>query len=122
MASLFRLVSSAAKPILRTSSQFPRVIAPAVLSRTIPTTIRFYSDSHEESFEEFTARYEKEFDNVNDVFELQVRILPRFPNRHLGRKIIRSLILIKLIAQPQQRFCLRSRTLPLSDRRCPQGC
>ncbi|KAL2055432.1 hypothetical protein ABVK25_004240 [Lepraria finkii] len=29
------------------------------------------SGHHEESFEEFTARYEKEFDNVNDVFELQ---------------------------------------------------
>ncbi|EPE25118.1 Cytochrome c oxidase subunit E [Glarea lozoyensis ATCC 20868] len=29
------------------------------------------STSHEESFEEFTARYEKEFDQVNDVFELQ---------------------------------------------------
>ncbi|TVY42270.1 Cytochrome c oxidase subunit 6, mitochondrial [Lachnellula subtilissima] len=26
---------------------------------------------HEESFEEFTARYEKEFDAVQDVFELQ---------------------------------------------------
>ncbi|KAK4981630.1 Cytochrome c oxidase subunit 6 [Elasticomyces elasticus] len=26
---------------------------------------------HEESFEEFTARYEKEFDGVQDVFELQ---------------------------------------------------
>ncbi|KAK4920821.1 Cytochrome c oxidase subunit 6 [Elasticomyces elasticus] len=26
---------------------------------------------HEESFEEFTARYEKEFDSVQDVFELQ---------------------------------------------------
>ncbi|KAH8773176.1 cytochrome c oxidase-like protein subunit 5A [Hyaloscypha sp. PMI_1271] len=26
---------------------------------------------HEESFEEFTARYEKEFDQVQDVFELQ---------------------------------------------------
>ncbi|KAG9236695.1 putative cytochrome c oxidase subunit 6, mitochondrial [Amylocarpus encephaloides] len=29
------------------------------------------SHSHEESFEEFTARYEKEFDQVHDVFELQ---------------------------------------------------
>ncbi|KAF2467986.1 cytochrome c oxidase subunit VI [Lindgomyces ingoldianus] len=30
------------------------------------------SDAHaEETFEEFTARYEKEFDKVNDVFELQ---------------------------------------------------
>ncbi|MCJ1369989.1 Cytochrome c oxidase subunit 6 [Loxospora ochrophaea] len=28
-------------------------------------------DHHEESFEEFTARYEKEFDAVQDVFELQ---------------------------------------------------
>ncbi|KAF2657177.1 cytochrome c oxidase subunit VI [Lophiostoma macrostomum CBS 122681] len=29
-------------------------------------------DQHaEETFEEFTARYEKEFDKVNDVFELQ---------------------------------------------------
>ncbi|KAI9727218.1 MAG: Cytochrome c oxidase subunit 6 [Cirrosporium novae-zelandiae] len=26
---------------------------------------------HEETFEEFTARYEKEFDKVQDVFELQ---------------------------------------------------
>ncbi|MCJ1278986.1 Cytochrome c oxidase subunit 6 [Puttea exsequens] len=30
------------------------------------------ADGHdEETFEEFTARYEKEFDNVQDVFELQ---------------------------------------------------
>ncbi|KAI4125172.1 MAG: hypothetical protein LQ347_005464 [Umbilicaria vellea] len=29
------------------------------------------ADHHEESFEEFTARYEKEFDSVQDVFELQ---------------------------------------------------
>ncbi|TGZ79475.1 cytochrome c oxidase [Ascodesmis nigricans] len=34
--------------------------------------VRNYSDAHaEETFEEFTARYEKEFDNVQDVFELQ---------------------------------------------------
>ncbi|KAF2455635.1 cytochrome c oxidase subunit VA-domain-containing protein [Lineolata rhizophorae] len=29
------------------------------------------ADDHEESFEEFTARYEKEFEQVQDVFELQ---------------------------------------------------
>ncbi|MCJ1245675.1 Cytochrome c oxidase subunit 6 [Trapelia coarctata] len=29
------------------------------------------ADHHEESFEEFTARYEKEFEAVQDVFELQ---------------------------------------------------
>ncbi|ORY03301.1 cytochrome c oxidase subunit VI [Clohesyomyces aquaticus] len=34
------------------------------------------SDAHaEETFEEFSARYEKEFDKVNDVFELQQRNL-----------------------------------------------
>ncbi|KAI9707813.1 MAG: Cytochrome c oxidase subunit 6 [Candelina mexicana] len=30
-----------------------------------------YNPHHEESFEEFSARYEKEFDGVQDVFELQ---------------------------------------------------
>ncbi|KAI0157814.1 cytochrome c oxidase subunit [Xylariaceae sp. FL1272] len=34
------------------------------------TTVSRRSD-HEETFEEFTARYEKEFDGVQDVFELQ---------------------------------------------------
>ncbi|KAH0547816.1 Cytochrome c oxidase subunit 6 [Glutinoglossum americanum] len=40
------------------------------------TSVRKQSDdAHaEESFEEFSARYEKEFENVQDVFELQVRI------------------------------------------------
>ncbi|KAL8650989.1 MAG: hypothetical protein Q9226_004914 [Calogaya cf. arnoldii] len=36
------------------------------------TTVRRRAGEHgEESFEEFTARYEKEFDAVQDVFELQ---------------------------------------------------
>ncbi|KAI9850599.1 MAG: Cytochrome c oxidase subunit 6 [Thelocarpon superellum] len=38
------------------------------------TGVRRRSDHdahHEESFEEFSARYEKEFDGVQDVFELQ---------------------------------------------------
>ncbi|KAI5838128.1 cytochrome c oxidase subunit VA-domain-containing protein [Morchella snyderi] len=70
MASFLRIASSAARPILRTSTtQVPRVVVPTVASKA--SAIRFYSDSHEESFEEFTARYEKEFENVNDVFELQ---------------------------------------------------
>ncbi|ROW15457.1 hypothetical protein VPNG_02363 [Cytospora leucostoma] len=34
------------------------------------TSARLFAH-HEESFEEFSARYEKEFDNVQDVFELQ---------------------------------------------------
>lgn len=53
--------------------QTPRLTRPALpVSRVVVPAIRAYSaDAHEESFEEFTARYEKEFDAVNDVFELQ---------------------------------------------------
>jgi cytochrome c oxidase subunit 5a len=54
MASFLRIASSAARPILRTSTQVPRVVVPTVASKA--SAIRFYSDSHEESFEEFTAR------------------------------------------------------------------
>ncbi|KAJ4377590.1 Cytochrome c oxidase subunit 6 [Neocucurbitaria cava] len=40
--------------------------------RAFSQTAVVKSDAHsEETFEEFTARYEKEFDKVNDVFELQ---------------------------------------------------
>jgi len=51
----------------------PRLGRPALLiPRVVVPTARAYSaDAHEESFEEFTSRYEKEFDAVNDVFELQ---------------------------------------------------
>ncbi|KAI1169091.1 cytochrome c oxidase subunit [Nemania serpens] len=35
------------------------------------TTVTRRSEHAEETFEEFTARYEKEFDGVQDVFELQ---------------------------------------------------
>lgn len=43
----------------------------AVPSSNFSTTVRARSEHGEESFEEFTARYEKEFDGVQDVFELQ---------------------------------------------------
>ncbi|KAF8460647.1 cytochrome c oxidase subunit VA-domain-containing protein [Kalaharituber pfeilii] len=56
---LLRPNSRLIRPVL---SQ-PRIVAPS--ART------YSSENHEESFEEFTARYEKEFDAVNDVFELQ---------------------------------------------------
>ncbi|KAL6706245.1 Cytochrome c oxidase subunit 6 [Coniothyrium glycines] len=40
--------------------------------RAFSQSVALKSDAHaEESFEEFTARYEKEFEKVNDVFELQ---------------------------------------------------
>ncbi|KAI9807119.1 MAG: Cytochrome c oxidase subunit 6 [Sarcosagium campestre] len=46
-------------------------VGPSLCSR-FSTSVRRRSDGHEEeSFEEFSARYEKEFDNVQDVFELQ---------------------------------------------------
>lgn len=35
------------------------------------SAIRSYSEHHEESFEEFTARYQKEFDEAYDLFEVQ---------------------------------------------------
>ncbi|CCX06199.1 cytochrome c oxidase subunit VA-domain-containing protein [Pyronema domesticum] len=60
---VFLRIAAAARPVLRTS--VTRAVAPRFVA------VRNYSDSHEESFEEFTARYEKEFDSVQDVFELQ---------------------------------------------------
>ncbi|KAK6354704.1 Cytochrome c oxidase subunit 6 [Orbilia brochopaga] len=79
-SAVFRLVSSvavAARPAtvaaLR-STALPRARAAAVVVPRIAAgaTVRAYSSAHdEETFEEFTARYEKEFDNVQDVFELQ---------------------------------------------------
>ncbi|POS73675.1 cytochrome c oxidase subunit Va [Diaporthe helianthi] len=45
---------------------------PLVAARpSFSTSSRLRSEHHEESFEEFSDRYEKEFDNVQDVFELQ---------------------------------------------------
>nr|POE65622.1 cytochrome c oxidase subunit 6, mitochondrial [Quercus suber] len=52
-------------------------VRPAVCSQSFSTSLSRRADHdahdphHEESFEEFTARYEKEFEQVNDVFELQ---------------------------------------------------
>ncbi|KAI0490891.1 hypothetical protein F4859DRAFT_459596 [Xylaria cf. heliscus] len=49
----------------------PGLIAGSSLN--FSTTVPRRSEHQEETFEEFTARYEKEFENVQDVFELQVR-------------------------------------------------
>ncbi|KAG0646625.1 Cytochrome c oxidase subunit [Hyphodiscus hymeniophilus] len=53
----------------------PALIATSGSASSFSTSSRRQSDEnaghHEESFEEFTARYEKEFDQVQDVFELQ---------------------------------------------------
>ncbi|KAL2021224.1 hypothetical protein VTK56DRAFT_7411 [Thermocarpiscus australiensis] len=47
------------------------VVAPSLPSNSFSTSSRMRSEHQEETFEEFSARYEKEFDNVQDVFELQ---------------------------------------------------
>ncbi|KAK2623647.1 hypothetical protein QTJ16_006828 [Diplocarpon rosae] len=51
----------------------PALVATSGSISSFSTTSRLRSDaSHgEESFEEFSARFEKEFDQVQDVFELQ---------------------------------------------------
>ncbi|KUI57937.1 Cytochrome c oxidase subunit 6, mitochondrial [Cytospora mali] len=48
-----------------------RSAARVVARPNFSTSSRMRAEHHEESFEEFSARYEKEFDNVQDVFELQ---------------------------------------------------
>ncbi|KAK3680635.1 cytochrome c oxidase subunit VA-domain-containing protein [Podospora appendiculata] len=48
------------------------LVVPSLLaSSSFSTTTRVRSEHNEETFEEFSARYEKEFDGVQDVFELQ---------------------------------------------------
>ncbi|KAF3089055.1 Cytochrome c oxidase subunit 6 [Orbilia oligospora] len=74
--SILRLVSSAAvatRPlsVLRTAT-IPRAVVSRYAAPSATLGVRGYSSAHdEETFEEFTARYEKEFDGVQDVFELQ---------------------------------------------------
>ncbi|KAF9343411.1 Cytochrome c oxidase subunit 6 [Mortierella sp. NVP85] len=46
-------------------------VARSVLATRSAVQIRHYSEHHEESFEDFTARFVKFFDNVDDLFELQ---------------------------------------------------
>ena len=43
----------------------------AALQTAFIKPVRMYSSHDEESFEEFTVRYEKEFDEAYDVFEVQ---------------------------------------------------
>ncbi|KAL1867110.1 Cytochrome c oxidase subunit 6 [Diaporthe australafricana] len=52
---------------LRSAAARPLVAARPSFS----TSSRLRAEHHEESFEEFSDRYEKEFDGVQDVFELQ---------------------------------------------------
>ncbi|AET41193.1 cytochrome c oxidase subunit VI Ecym_7367 [Eremothecium cymbalariae DBVPG len=52
------------------ASRSSQYVVPRLISQI--QSIRKYSDHHdEETFEEFTARYEKEFDEAYDLFEVQ---------------------------------------------------
>ncbi|OJJ48986.1 hypothetical protein ASPZODRAFT_60619 [Penicilliopsis zonata CBS 506.65] len=77
--SIFRVATRAVRPAsFFRASQLPRsrVQTPAILAAArasnFSTTCKRFSGHHEdETYEEFSARYEKEFDAVQDVFELQ---------------------------------------------------
>ncbi|KAI1174022.1 cytochrome c oxidase subunit [Nemania sp. FL0916] len=56
-------------PSRASSAVVPGMIAGSSLN--FSTTVQRRSEHAEETFEEFTARFEKEFDAVQDVFELQ---------------------------------------------------
>ncbi|ROT43108.1 cytochrome c oxidase polypeptide VI [Sodiomyces alkalinus F11] len=67
-----------ANSVVRTTPLVARAGVLIPMAAGIPTASQFSTttavrsgDHGEETFEEFTARFEKEFDGVNDVFELQ---------------------------------------------------
>ncbi|MCJ1328931.1 Cytochrome c oxidase subunit 6 [Thelotrema lepadinum] len=52
--------------------RMPAVVSPpCIAANAFSSTSQKLSDHGEETFEEFTSRFEKEFDGVKDVFELQ---------------------------------------------------
>ncbi|KPI44469.1 Cytochrome c oxidase subunit 6, mitochondrial [Cyphellophora attinorum] len=62
---------SAARPVSRASSLATTKTIAQKSAFSSCAVRRSGSGHEEETFEEFSARYEKEFDGVNDVFELQ---------------------------------------------------
>ncbi|KAL1974951.1 hypothetical protein VTN31DRAFT_5155 [Thermomyces dupontii] len=77
--TLFRLATRVARPAsvasrIAVRSSLPVRTTPSAFAaaNTFSTSSKRLSGGHEEeTYEEFSARYEKEFDNVQDVFELQ---------------------------------------------------
>ncbi|EQB52694.1 Cytochrome c oxidase subunit 6 [Colletotrichum fructicola] len=56
----------------RSAVLLPTIVAGVPAANNFSTSTRMRSSAHEEeTFEEFSARFEKEFDGVQDVFELQ---------------------------------------------------
>ena len=76
-ASLLRVAARGPATLLRANlvavaRPQPKVVrAGLVAASNFSTSTRMRSEHQEETFEEFSARYEKEFDSVQDVFELQ---------------------------------------------------
>ncbi|KAL2172563.1 hypothetical protein VTG60DRAFT_5317 [Thermothelomyces hinnuleus] len=76
-ASLLRVAARGPSSVLRANiaAARPQLVAAraglAASTNSFSTSTRLRSAHQEETFEEFTARYEKEFDGVQDVFELQ---------------------------------------------------
>ncbi|KAF9891561.1 Cytochrome c oxidase subunit 6 [Aspergillus nanangensis] len=75
--SVFRVATRAVRPAaLFRAPQLPRprLQTPVALALNRPafsTTTQRRSGHEDETFEEFSARFEKDFDGVQDVFELQ---------------------------------------------------
>ncbi|KAJ5620994.1 hypothetical protein N7510_004978, partial [Penicillium lagena] len=73
--SIFRVATRAVRPasfyrapqLTRSRMQAPVALA----TRSFGTTPKLRSGHEDETYEEFSARFEKEFDGVQDVFELQ---------------------------------------------------
>ncbi|KAH7152293.1 cytochrome c oxidase subunit VA-domain-containing protein [Dactylonectria estremocensis] len=71
-AALFRVAARGIRAAPVRPAAQPLVARSAVaLSANFSTSMPRRSDHGEETFEEFSARFEKEFDGVQDVFELQ---------------------------------------------------
>ncbi|KAK4042872.1 cytochrome c oxidase subunit VA-domain-containing protein [Parachaetomium inaequale] len=79
-ASLLRVAARGPSSFLRANLVAARpqpmaaragLAVPSLSSSSFSTSARLRSEHQEETFEEFSARYEKEFDGVQDVFELQ---------------------------------------------------
>ncbi|PKS07945.1 hypothetical protein jhhlp_006557 [Lomentospora prolificans] len=74
--ALFRVARGASQTLVRAAPLRQPLVARVVVPGRIASSANFSTtvrrlDSHEETFEEFTARFEKEFEQVQDVFELQ---------------------------------------------------
>ncbi|KAJ6002252.1 hypothetical protein N7499_001881, partial [Penicillium canescens] len=76
--SIFRAATRAVRPtgffrapqLARSRMQSPVTLA-AARAHNFGTTSKLLSGHEDETYEEFSARFEKEFDGVQDVFELQ---------------------------------------------------